>query len=136
MLVPNLGEAIKKIGQKMKRTENLELPESASSPSQTPPVTSPQKIFLRALPLRSLDDVKTVKNEIESGNIIILRITPLAKKSVEDVKTVVNELCDFVAQIGGDRARLGEERVVITPMSVRIWREKLSMPTEEAATAA
>ena len=95
----------------------------------------PAKIYLRALLLRSLDDVETVKREVKSGNILILRISALAKKSVEDVKRAVDQLCQFTELIGGDIARLGEERVVITPSSVRIWREKTTiqkkgMPTE------
>lgn len=84
----------------------------------------PPKVYLKALPLRSLDDVNVVKREIKSGNILILKVSPLARKSVEDVKQAVNELFDFIQLIGGDIARLGEERVVLTPSSVRIWREK------------
>ncbi len=87
----------------------------------------PAKIYLRALLLRSLDDVEAVKREVKSGNILILRISALAKKSIEDVKQAVDELCQFTEQIGGDIARLGEERVVITPSSVRIWREKTNI---------
>lgn len=132
----NLGEAIKKIGQKMKGNENpetLEAPETTNASSSTNETT---KTYVRALPLRTLEDVKIVENEIQSGNIIILRITPLAKRSIEDVKQAVNEICEFVQHIGGDIARLGEERVVVTPSSIRIWREKITMPTEETTTAA
>jgi len=131
--LPNLGRAIKKIGQKVKGTENSEISKANSA---SPSTNDTQKIYLRALPLRALEDVEVVKDEVKSGNILILRITPLAKKSVEDVKQAVNELCEFVEHVGGDIARLGEERVVVTPSSIRIWREKKSMPTEETATAA
>lgn len=130
--MPNLAKTIKKIGQKMKGIENPEMSE-ANSASSTNDI---HKVYLRALPLRKLEDVELVKNEVKSGNILVLRITPLAKKSVEEVKQAVNELCEFVKHVGGDIARLGEERVVITPSSIRIWREKTLMPTEETATAA
>jgi len=128
--LPNLGKAIKKIGQKMKRTETSEISETNTATSDI------HRVYLRALPLRTLEDVEIVKSEVGSGNILILRITPLAKKSIEDVKQAVNELCKFVEQVGGDIARLGEERVVVTPSSIRIWREKTPMPTEETAMAA
>jgi SepF-like predicted cell division protein (DUF552 family) len=82
------------------------------------------KTFLKAMPLRDLSDLETVKNEVRSGNIMILRITPLASKSVEDVKRAVNELCEFVESLGGDIARLGEERVVVCPPNIKIWRGK------------
>jgi uncharacterized protein len=45
---------------------------------------------------------------------------------VEDLKTVVEQLYEFATSIGGDIARLGEERIVITPPGVRIWRGSLS----------
>ena len=65
-----------------------------------------------------------MKNEVNAGNIIIVRLGPLAEKSTDDVKKAVNELLDFTQQVGGDIARLGEERVVVTPSFVGIWREK------------
>ncbi len=97
-------------------------------------IRPPAKMYLRALLLRSLDDVETVKHEVKSGNILILRISALAKKSIEDVKRAVDELCQFTELIGGDIARLGEERVVITPPSVRIWRGKTSLQKKEVPT--
>jgi SepF-like predicted cell division protein (DUF552 family) len=99
-----------------------------------PPVEQPKpaeptsKTYLKAMPLKDLADIETVKNEVLNGNIIILRITPLAGKSIEDVKTAVNDLFAFAEQIQGDIARLGEERVVICPKPIRIWREKTPAP--------
>ena len=75
----------------------------------------PSKTYLKAMPLRELSDLENIKNEVKNGNIIILRVTPLATKSIEDVKNAVNELYQFSESIGGDIARLGEERVVICP---------------------
>ena len=95
-----------------------------------------KKAYLKALPLRTLDDIQVIKNELKSGNILILRVSPLARKSVEDVKKAVNELYEFTKSIGGDIARLGEERVVIVPNFITIWREKTVTPKEKAATAA
>jgi hypothetical protein len=131
-VLANLGKAIKKIGQKMQGTEGSEM----SKTNFTHSSNDTHKVYLRAFPLRALEDVKIIKDEVKSGNIFILRITPLATKSVEDVKKAVNELYEFVKHAGGDIARLGEERVVITPSSIRIWREKIPMPREETATAA
>ena len=90
---------------------------------------------MKALPLRSFEDVNVIKREVESGNILILRVTPLARKSVSDVKKAVNELCKHIQSIGGDIARLGEERVVIVPSFVRIWRRK-AVVSETASNVA
>jgi len=94
------------------------------------------KTYLKAMPLRDLSDLDGVKAEVKSGNILILRITPLANKSIDDVKRAVNELCEFAESLGGDIARLGEERVVICPPNVKIWREKTSVSKETVVTAA
>lgn len=94
------------------------------------------KIFLKAMPLRKLSDLDKIKREVKSGNILIIKVSPLASKSVEDIKTAVNELCSFAESVEGDIARLGEERIVVTPSGVRIWREKAASQQEEVTTAA
>lgn len=108
----------------------------AAEPGEVPPaleeqpqvVDSPGKTYLKAMPLRELIDVEKVKSEVTSGNIVILKVTPLASKNIEDVKKAVNDLFTFTEANGGDIARLGEERVVICPKTIRIWREKTPAP--------
>lgn len=94
------------------------------------------KTYLKAMPLRDLSDLEAIKSEVKNGNILILRITPLASKSIEDVKSAVNELYEFAESISGDIARLGEERVVICPQNIRIWREKRQVTDKPLPTAA
>jgi SepF-like predicted cell division protein (DUF552 family) len=117
-------------------------PEPPAAPVEQPSVEQPPteqskaerkqeqaaKTYLKAMPLKDLQDVVNVKEEVSNGNIIILRITPLAGKSIEDVKKAVNDLFEFAESSGGDIARLGEERVVVCPKTVRIWREKTPAP--------
>ncbi len=81
-----------------------------------------REIFVKAIPLRSYEDVDLIKSEVRSGNIVISNVTPLAKQSMEDVKRAVNELNEYASFIGGDIARLGEERIILTPRNVKIWR--------------
>jgi SepF-like predicted cell division protein (DUF552 family) len=92
------------------------------------------KMYLKAMPLRDSSDLEGIKVEVQRGNILILRITPLASKSIDAVKSAVNELYLFTEAIGGDIARLGEERVVICPKSIRIWREKAPTKNEALST--
>ena len=94
------------------------------------------KTYLKAMPLHDLSELESVKNEVKAGNIVIVRITPLANKSIDDVKNAISDLCEFAESISGDIARLGEERVVICPQNVRIWREKTSVSNEPIPTAA
>src|SRR5438093_12784242 len=81
-------------------------------------------LYVKALPLQELDDVEVIKTEIRTGNILIVRITPLARKSVDETKLAITELTDHVKSIGGDIARLGGERIVITQPGVKIWRRE------------
>src|SRR5216683_2684448 len=93
-------------------------------------------LYVKAVPLQELDDVEVIKTEIRTGNILIVRITPLARKSVDETKLAITELTDHVKSIGGDIARLGEERIVITPPGVKIWRrEAAPLEAPIAATA-
>jgi uncharacterized protein len=105
---------------------------------ETNSIEALSKTYLKAMPLRELSDVENVKTEVSDGNIIILKVTPLAQKNIEDVKTAVNDLYQFAENTGGDIARLGEERIVICPKAVRIWREKTPKPAanESLPTAA
>lgn len=119
------------IEETAKGDQKTETPKTGSaSPSQ------PSKIYLKAVPLRDLSDLDSIKNEVKSGTILIIKVSPLADKDVEGVKKAVNELCEFAKTIDGDIARLGEERIVVTPQGVRIWREKTVAPEEQVPTAA
>ena len=83
-------------------------------------------ILLKALQLKSLDDIPKIQEDVSNKVIVILRVTPPAQKSIEELKGAVEQLYEFSTSIGGDMARLGEERIVITPPGVRIWRGSLS----------
>ena len=93
-------------------------------------------IYVKAFPLRDPTDVPRIKAEIIEGNILIVKITPIAKRSVEETKSAISELVAFVKSIQGDIARLGEERIVMTPPTVKVWRGRESAPLEAAATGA
>jgi SepF-like predicted cell division protein (DUF552 family) len=94
------------------------------------------KTYLKAMPLRDLADLEGIKTEVSNGNILILKITPLANKNILDVSRAVNDLYTFAEEIGGDIARLGEERIVICPPKIKIWREKTPAKNEPLPTAA
>ncbi len=113
-----------------KETAEAEKEESvqAAEPKAEGEAAPASKTYLKAMPLKEFSDIEKVKDEVRSGNIIILKVTPLATKSIDDVKNAVNELFQFAESIGGDIARLGEERMVICPKTVRIWREKTPAP--------
>ncbi len=118
----------RKIIDKVAKPKELEGEDAAKTPS--PGANS----YVKAMLLRDMSDLDVVKNEISSGNVIIMRITPMVRKNVDDVKKVINELCDYVETIGGDIARLGEERIVVTPSSIKIWRSPPEAEPEATST--
>jgi SepF-like predicted cell division protein (DUF552 family) len=120
----------------MTKIRGTEKPTAGTEEEKTTPTAHPEKVYLKALPLRALTDIDMIKEEVKSGNILILKVSPLARKSIDDVKQAVSDLIEFTQHVGGDIARLGEERVVITPSFIKIWREKKATPSGELPTAA
>ncbi len=95
-----------------------------TSQSETLGVKKTPITYIKAIPLKDLEDLNKIKDELKVGNILIVKITPLAMKSIEQVKGAIDELKGHSESIGGDIARLGEERIVVTPHHIKIWRKK------------
>ncbi len=88
-------------------------------------------ILLKALSLKNADEIASIKEDVKRNTIVILKITPLAQRNIEDLKNTIEQLTEFTLSFGGDIARLGEERIVITPPGVRIWRGEKSGDSSE-----
>jgi uncharacterized protein len=84
--------------------------------------TQKAPVYLKAISLRDISDISAVKEDIENHMILIIRVTPLAQKDLEELRKVVEDLYSYTQSAGCDIARLGEERIVITPPGVKIWR--------------
>ena len=81
-----------------------------------------QPIYLKAITLKDISDLESIKNDAKRHMILIVRITPMAQKDIGSLRKAIDDLYNFVKSAGGDIARLGEERVVITPPAVKIWK--------------
>jgi len=84
--------------------------------------TQKTPVYLKAVTLRDRSDVAAVKEDIKKHMILIIRVTPLAQKDLEELRKAVEDLYSYTQSAGGDIARLGEERIVVTPPGVKIWR--------------
>jgi SepF-like predicted cell division protein (DUF552 family) len=89
--------------------------------------TDKAPVYLKAITLRDQSDIDIVKEDIKKHMILIIRVTPLAQKDLEGLRKVVEDLYSYTQSAGGDIARLGEERVVITPPGVKVWRGVYSL---------
>ncbi|NMJ86267.1 MAG: cell division protein SepF [Thaumarchaeota archaeon] len=81
-----------------------------------------QPTYVKSITLRDPTDVDEIKLDMKKHNVVIIRVTPLAQKDIDELKKVVKELYEFIQSIGGDIARLGEERIVLTPPGVKVWK--------------
>ena len=83
--------------------------------------------YLKAITIRDPSDIHSIKEDIKKGMILILRVTPLAQKDVDELRKVVEELYKVAKSSGADIARLGEDRIIVTPSSVKIWKPEYDL---------
>ena len=84
-------------------------------------------IYLKAITIRDISDVHSIKEDIKKNMILILRVTPLAQKDVEQLRKVVEELYSIAKAEYAEIARLGEERIIIAPSSIKIWKPEYDL---------
>ncbi len=78
--------------------------------------------YLKAITIRDPSDIHSIKEDIKKGMILILRVTPLAQKDVEKLRKVVEDLDVISRDYNAEIARLGEERIIVAPPRVKIWK--------------
>ncbi len=83
--------------------------------------------FLKAITIRDPSDVHSIREDIKKNMILILRVTPLAQNDVEKLRKVVEDLYTIAKNADADIARLGEERIIVTPPGVKIWKPEYDL---------
>ncbi len=83
--------------------------------------------YLKAITIRDPSDLHSIKEDIKKNMILILRVTPLAQKDVDQLRKVVEELYTIAKNADADIARLGEERIIIAPSNVKIWKPEYDL---------
>jgi len=87
--------------------------------------------YVKAIPLTKIDDVSIIKRELEAGNVLVVNIVPFLVENghVSDDYSklfgIIDDLMEFALSIGGDAARIGSERLIFAPSSIRIWDSNL-----------
>lgn len=84
-------------------------------------------IYLKAITIRDPSDIHSIKEDIKKNMILILRVTPLAQKDVNQLRKVVEELYSITKASGADIARLGEERIIVAPSNIKIWKPEYDL---------
>ncbi len=85
----------------------------------------PASMYVRIATIANLKDTPRIKDEVYNGNIVIVDIGRLKMDKIT-FERVLKDLRDVAKDVNGDIVGLGEQKyVVITPMSVKISREKI-----------
>ena len=85
----------------------------------------PASMYVKIAPIADLKDTRRVKDEVYNGNIVIVDIGRLKMDKVT-FERILKDLRDVANDVNGDIVGLGEQKyVIITPMSVKISREKI-----------
>lgn len=85
---------------------------------------APAKMYVRVAQLTSLNELPELKKEIYDGNIIIIDIS-LIKNDKLTSERAIKDLKQVAADVHGDIVGVGDDYVIVTPMSVKIDRTKI-----------
>lgn len=82
-------------------------------------------MYVKVATINDLKDTPKVKDEVYNGNIVIVDVTKLKMDRIT-YERVLKDLKEVARDVNGDIVGLGDQRyVVITPMSVKISRDKI-----------
>jgi SepF-like predicted cell division protein (DUF552 family) len=86
---------------------------------------APASMYIKIANISDLKDTPRIKDEIYNGNIVIVDVSRLKMDKIT-YERVLKDLREVAADVNGDIVGIGEARyVVVTPMSVKISREKI-----------
>jgi SepF-like predicted cell division protein (DUF552 family) len=83
--------------------------------------------YLKAITVRDPSDIHHIREDIRKGMILILRVTPLAQKDVGELRGLVEDIYSAARTAEADIARLGEERIIVVPSIVKIWKPEYDL---------
>lgn len=83
--------------------------------------------YIKAMSLRDPSDIHVVKEDVKKNIILILRVTPLAQKDVGQLRSTIESIYTTAKSYGADIARLGEERIIIAPANIKIWKPEYDL---------
>lgn len=85
----------------------------------------PASMYIKIATIADLKDTPRVKDEVYNGNIVIVDISRLKLDKIM-YERVLKDLREVAHDVNGDIIGLGDQHyVLVTPMSVKISREKI-----------
>lgn len=87
--------------------------------------TGPAETYVRVAELSGLNQIPELKREIYNGNIVIVDISPIKGDSLTRDRAL-KDLKQVALDVSGDIAGIGENMIIVTPMSIKIDRTKFT----------
>ncbi|MFX0163165.1 MAG: cell division protein SepF [Candidatus Hodarchaeota archaeon] len=79
---------------------------------------------IKAFPLETLSDIERIKNEILSGNTVILSIKTILYTSPINLKRITQQIKAFLNVHGGQIVQIGDQFILVTPPTIRFEKEQ------------
>jgi SepF-like predicted cell division protein (DUF552 family) len=85
----------------------------------------PASMYVKIATIGDLKETPRIKDEIYNGNIVIIDVGRLKMDKIT-YERVLKDLKEVAKDVNGDIVGLGDQKyVLVTPMSVKISREKI-----------
>ncbi|MCX6778448.1 MAG: cell division protein SepF, partial [Candidatus Micrarchaeota archaeon] len=72
------------------------------------------------------EDVGAIKKELSEGNLVLVNFEKI-KKLEKKVTKFAGDLHTYASSINGDIARLGADKLLMTPRNVKIIKKRISL---------
>jgi SepF-like predicted cell division protein (DUF552 family) len=106
-------------------TSDMEYMELDLASYETAEVGEPASMYVKIASIADLKETPRVKDEVYNGNVVIVDVSRLKMDKIT-YERVLKDLREVAKDVNGDIVGLGDQKyVIITPMSVKISRDKI-----------
>jgi len=85
---------------------------------------APDKLSIEVEKMQDYADSDRIQKKIRDGVILLVKIRDLKKKDMNELKRAIARIRKTCLAINGDIAGIGEDWLIVTPSSARVYREQ------------
>ena len=78
--------------------------------------------YVRVIDIVELGDIQPVTESLYRGDIVILNTRAIIERNREELRRMIEELKEITSASGGDIAGIAEDKIIVTPPSIKIAR--------------
>ena len=82
-------------------------------------LATPADFYVKPLSLETEGDLTVVEGELKARNVVLLNISPMTRNQ-DALKASLSKLSGISLSLGGDIARISDDKVLITPQGMQI----------------